>query len=272
MVSNGADTATSSTATVTGVAAGKITVRVTLNDTDADSNPETLTGSLPITISAAPVNPAKITSVTISPTECDFTVGDVLNQTFTVSNVDADDDGSYKYSWGFGGSSIGTLTPSSDGKSCTLTGTLSKSGTYYVKCTVTDSYNTSVVNNNAQGGKCVCTAAVATGTLIPANCSLEQLDAYTAKKAGYVECTVTVDEADDGTYQYYWYANGNGTGLGNVLNESGSTITSTWVTGAGTVKIGGTSYNKAGTVNYSVKVKDSHGNEYDSSQLNWIIS
>ena len=80
-----------------------------------------------------------------------------------------------------------------------------------------------------------------------------------------------MDEADDGTYQYYWYANGNGTGLGNVQSESGASITNTWVTGAGTVKIGGTSYNKAGTVYYFVKVKDTHGNEYDSSQLNWTI-
>ncbi|MCL5520178.1 hypothetical protein M5Y73_18260 [Citrobacter cronae] len=271
MVSNGEDTATSSTATVTGVGIGSANVLVTLNDTDADGNPETLKGSTTVNVSAAPVDYNHIKSVTVSPVEIDVTSGDAINQVYT-SSPSPSDDGSYTYSWHWSKSSAGTITPSSDGKTATVTGTApSTAGTYIVVCDVTDSYGTKVSSTSAYG-KIVVSAAVEEGTLIPANCSLEQLDTYADKKAGYVECTVTVDEADDGTYQYYWYANGNGTGLGNVLSESGSTITSTWVTGAGTVKIGGTSYNKAGTVNYSVKVKDSHGNEYDSSQLNWLIS
>ena len=154
-----------------------------------------------------------------------------------------------------------------------LHGTPTATGTGQMYLTVTDSYGNSVGHNTTTDyATMTVNKAVETGTLIPANCSLEQLDAYTAKKAGWVECTVTVDEADDGTYQYYWYANGNGTGLGNVHDaESDAVITNMWTTGTGTVNIGGSSYNKAGTVYYSVKVKDTQGNEFDSSQLNWSI-
>ncbi|EPT9873068.1 hypothetical protein ACVTW2_000653 [Escherichia coli] len=263
------DNATIASPTLSGVPTASGSVYLDVTVTDSYGNKANAEVSLVIADAAPVYN--HVSSVTVTPIETDYTSGDSINQVFT-ANPSPADDGSYSYDWHWSKSSAGTLTPSSDGKTCTLTGTAPDvAGTYIVLCTVTDSYGKAVTSTTAYG-KVVVSAAVETGTLIPANCSLEQLDAYTAKKAGWVECTVTVDEADDGTYQYYWYANGNGTGLGNVQSESGASITNTWVTGAGTVKIGGTSYNKEGTVYYSVKVKDSHGNEYDSSQLNWTIN
>ncbi|MDM2823166.1 hypothetical protein OGX96_19030 [Citrobacter sp. Cpo100] len=131
------DNATIASPTLSGTPTASGSAYLSVTVTDSYGNKATSESTITVAAKATNV----INSVTVSPTECDFTVGDVLDQVFTVS-LSPVDDGSYSYSWSFGGSAIGTLTPSSDGKSCTLTGTLAKSGTYYVKCTVTDAYKT----------------------------------------------------------------------------------------------------------------------------------
>lgn len=257
------DNATIAAPTLSGTPTTSGSITLTVLVIDSYGNKATSSSTVSV-VAAAPV----IGSCSISPTTSTATVGTAYSQVFTLTGSPADAVDHYQWN-SISGAATAGLTLTKGTNTATVSGTPTTAGSFSVNGFAYDSYGH---YKSATATVSVEAAPVETGTLIPANCSLEQLDAYTAKKAGYVECTVTVDEADDGTYQYYWYANGNGTGLGNVLSESGATITSTWVKGAGTVKIGGTSYNKAGTVNYSVKVKDANGDEYDSNQLNWTIS
>lgn len=254
------------TATVSGTptTAGGFTV----NGFAYDSYGHYKSATATVTVNAAPV----VLTASISPTVSnDYTTGVSSKDTCTVTTNATTPN--YVWSVYIDGAKDSTQTAALTGQgTATASLTLNAGKVHsncWFQCDVTDSATGQSATVKSTFN--IVAAPVETGTLVPANCSLEQLPAYTAKKAGWVEYTVTVDEADDGTYQYYWYANGNGTGLGNVQSESGASITNTWVKGAGTVKIGGTSYNKAGTVYYSVKVKDTHGNEYDSKQLNWTI-
>lgn len=237
-------------------AAGDVVINFSCTDSYSVSRSSNAT--ITITVPAS-----KLQSATATIANNTATVGTAYTGSMEVDTV-PEDDGTYSYAYALNGPNYG-LSIDSTGA---ITGTPTTAGTAGFKVSVTDSYKTTVT---AYANVSVSAAGNPAGTLIPANCSLEQLDPYTAKKAGKVDCTVTVDGDDDGTYQYYWYANGNGTGFGYVYTTSGSDITSKWVTGASTVQIGGTSYNKAGTAYYSVKVKDTHGNEFDSKQLSWVI-
>lgn len=264
------DTDTQSSITATANATGNATLSCVMTDVDGT----TYSGSLNVAVSAAPVTPNHVTGITVSPTEIDVTSGDSINQVFTAKPTPSDD-GSYSYNWHWSKSSAGTLTPSSDGKTCTLTGTApSTAGTYIVLCTVTDSYNTSITSTTAYG-KVVVTAVPEEGTIIPTNCSLPQIPAYSGRSSDYYTLTVDLDEEDDGTYSYVWTFNGNGTGYGNAYSDSGHTkamSTGATTKGTQTIYIGGASFKATGKVTYGVKVTDAHGNTFDSGTMNWTIS
>lgn len=176
-----------------------------------------------ISIAAAPVVYYHLQSVSISPSSDSATVGvDYPSTVITLTSSPADD-GSYSYSWNnpHGEGSAG-FTLVKNGNTATLSGTPTTAGKCVINGFVTDYYG---VQKGVSLPVTVEAAPVETGTLNPDNCSHNipaSIDGTIGQRLVY-KVELTLDEADDGNYENYWYLNGNGGGFGTIYSDEDRT-------------------------------------------------
>ncbi|HCD2737224.1 hypothetical protein [Klebsiella pneumoniae] len=258
VVKTGTDTDTSSQAIVTAVKAGNVTITCTMTDVDGT----TATGSLRITVTAAPADKAHAKSGVVSLSATTATVGTAFTCNASLSSPVEPDDGGYTYAWSFSGSYQGLSFGSSNKSTTTISGTPTAAGTCSVRCSVKDSY----------GNYATITAASITVSAGQEEGTVNSitLNAPTTYKAqntsteyiGPLVCTP--DEPDDGTYSYTWYVNGNGTGLGNLYDVNKTALVSNQAyTGTKYQQVYFGNKHNAGTtgpIHWFCTVKDKHGN------------
>lgn len=227
------DNAAIASPTLSGVPTASGSVYLDVIVTDSYGNKANAEVSLVIADAAPVYN--HVSSVTVTPIETDYTSGDSMNQVFT-ANPSPVDDGSYSYYWHWSKSSAGTLTPSADGKTCTLTGTApATAGTYIVMCDVTDSYNHTVYSTSAYGK--VVVSAPAKAILTSAAFSPKTASFTQNSDVGTYTNTIVCDAPDDGSYTYAAPKLSGNAAAGLTATISGSTVTIT-----GTPTTAGTAY------------------------------
>ncbi|WP_302421305.1 putative Ig domain-containing protein [uncultured Citrobacter sp.] len=256
------DNATIAAPTLSGTPTTSGSITLTVLVTDSYGNKATSSSTVSVA-AAAPV----IESCSISPTTSTATVGTAYSQVFTLTGSPSDAVDHYQWNKLSGAATDG-LTLSTSAGTAAISGTPTTAGSFTLSGFAYDSQGhyksaTATITVSAAGNPA--------GTLIPANCSNNvptTLD-VTVGQAFTQQVDLTLDGADDGTYQYSWFLNGNGGGFGTIYSDAALTKAVTQQSfQAGLQTVYFSTVSPSGTVgslsspHWGVNVKDSAGNIY----------